>query len=58
MKIKFLSTGSAINIKDTGASLLINENIFIDAPGNIFPCPQNLKTQLFVSIQRSRNYGL
>ena len=31
MKITFLGTGSAIDKKDTGASLLINDNIPIDA---------------------------
>jgi ribonuclease BN (tRNA processing enzyme) len=35
MKIKFLGTGGAINTEDTGASLLINENILIDAPGGV-----------------------
>jgi ribonuclease BN (tRNA processing enzyme) len=35
IKIKFLGTGSAINAEDIGASILINENILIDAPGGI-----------------------
>lgn len=35
MKIKFLGTGAAINTKDTGASLLVNENILIYTPGGI-----------------------
>ena len=35
MKLTFLGTGSAINAGDFGASLLINENILIDAPGGI-----------------------
>lgn len=35
MRIIYLGTGSAIGADDTGASLLINENILIDAPGGI-----------------------
>jgi ribonuclease BN (tRNA processing enzyme) len=35
MKLTFLGTGSAINAGDFGASLLINENILIDAPEGI-----------------------
>ena len=35
MKITFLGTGSAINTSYTGASILIDENILIDAPGGI-----------------------
>lgn len=35
MKIIFLGTGSAINTLDTGASILVNENILIDAPGGV-----------------------